>query len=177
MPKVAPKISRKVTITSLLVWLLNLDKVESNTGRVVSKERVPLSQVGNSTYYFQNGDVLYSKLRPYLNKVVLVDEDGFCTSELLPLHPKPELCNATFLAYLLRHESVVTFLSNKVAGAKMPRVDMATLRNFPVILPPLSLQTQFADFVAKIETQKGLLTTRLSHLETLYKSLMQEYFG
>lgn len=177
LTKVSPKITRKITPVSALIWLLNLDKVESNTGRIIEKERVSPSQMGSSVYSFQNGDVLYSKLRPYLNKVVLVDEDGFCTSELLPLHPKEEICRAPFLAHLLRHQSVVAFLSSRVAGAKMPRVDMDTLRNFQIILPPISLQTQFTDFVTKIEAQKGLLTTRLSHLETLYKSLMQEYFG
>lgn len=61
-------------------------------------------------------------------------------------------------------------------GAAQPGLAVKTLNEINIIDVPHNLQTQFTDFVAKIETQKGLLTTRLSHLETLYKSLMQEYF-
>lgn len=174
---VAPKIPRTVTNVSSSVWLLNLDQVKGNSGRVIKKERINFSQLGSSTVPFYRGEVLYSKLRPYLNKVVLADEDGFCTTELLPLHPKKEICEAVFLAHLLRQQTVVSVLSMRVVGAKMPRVDLATLRNLLIILPPLALQTQFANFVKSVEQQKEVFTTRLSHLETLYKSLMQEYFG
>ena len=62
-------------------------------------------------------------------------------------------------------------------GAAQPGLAVKTLNEINIIDVPHNLQTQFADFVTKIEAQKGLLTTRLSHLETLYKSLMQEYFG
>ena len=173
---VSPIDSKKTLHSNDTSWLLNLDKIESNTGRIIKKDIVPVSQIGNSVYCFQKGQVLYSKLRPYLNKVVLADEDGFCTSELLPLKPKEELC-AVFLLFLLRSKSIVNFLSNKVAGAKMPRVDMGTFKSMPIVLPPLPLQKQFAEFVEKTEAQKALLEKRLNRLETLYKSLMQEYFG
>lgn len=68
------------------------------------------------------------------------------------------------------------FVSLGVGGAQ-PNISGEILKREKILCPPLKLQTQFADFVTKIESQKGLLTTRLSHLETLYKSLMQEYFG
>lgn len=174
---VAPKIPRIVTNVSSSVWLLNLDQVKGNSGCVIKKERINFSQLGSSTVPFYRGEVLYSKLRPYLNKVVLADEDGFCTTELLPLHPKKEICEAVFLAHLLRQQTVVSVLSMRVVGAKMPRVDLATLRNLLIILPPLALQIQFANFVKSVEQQKEVFSARLSHLEVLYKSLIQEYFG
>lgn len=177
LSNVAPKQSRKVATVSSAVWLLNLDQIEGNNGRVIKKERLDSSELGNSILPFYSGEVLYSKLRPYLNKVVLADEDGFCTTELLPLHPQKEICNALFLAHLLRQQSVVVVLSIRVVGAKMPRVDLTTLRNLLIPLPPLSLQSQFANFVKSVEQQKEVFSARLSHFETLYKSLMQEYFG
>lgn len=177
LSNVAPKQSRKVAAVSSAVWLLNLDQIEGNNGRVIKKERLDSSELGNSILPFYSGEVLYSKLRPYLNKVVLADEDGFCTTELLPLHPQKEICNALFLAHLLRQQSVVVVLSIRVVGAKMPRVDLTTLRNLLIPLPPLSLQSQFANFVKSVEQQKEVFSARLSHLEILYKSLMQEYFG
>lgn len=177
LSNVAPKQSRKVATVSSAVWLLNLDQIEGNNGRVIKKERLDSSELGNSILPFYSGEVLYSKLRPYLNKVVLADEDGFCTTELLPLHPQKEICNALFLAHLLRQQSVVVVLSIRVVGAKMPRVDLTTLRNLLIPLPPLSLQSQFANFVKSVEQQKEVFSARLSHLEVLYKALMQEYFG
>jgi hypothetical protein len=64
------------------VWCLNLDQVESHSGKVLSKLMMKASEVGSSTHAFANGTVLYSKLRPYLNKVVVADSDGVATTEL-----------------------------------------------------------------------------------------------
>ncbi len=55
------------------VWNLNLDQIEPDTGRVLERVRVPQDDLGPSTYPFAAGTVLYSKLRPYLNKVVVAD--------------------------------------------------------------------------------------------------------
>ena len=74
-------------------WLLNLDAVESNTGNILEYVYVDYSQIGASTVSFNQQNVLYSKLRPYLNKVVLPDRAGYATSEMLPLYGKdPEIC-------------------------------------------------------------------------------------
>lgn len=62
-------------------------------------------------------------------------------------------------------------------GIRQKNLNLQFIRDFEVPVPPTNLQSKFANFVTKTESQKGLLTTRLSHLETLYKSLMQEYFG
>ena len=83
-----------------LFWLLNLDMVESQTGSIIEKVLVKQDEIGNSTIMFDTTNVLYSKLRPYLNKVVVPDEIGFGTSELVPLRPRPDVLNRIFFAYL-----------------------------------------------------------------------------
>ena len=158
------------------VWLLNLDMVESQTGKVIDYLYVNISDTGNSTYQFDEGNVLYSKLRPYLNKVVIPEQSGICTSELVPLRPTEKL-NRYFLANLLRTDFFVNFINEKVAGAKMPRVLMDTFRAFDCILPPIELQNDFAAFVQQIGKSKFAVQKSLEKAETLYKSLMQEYFG
>ena len=135
------------------VWLLNLDMVESQTGKVIDYLYVNISDTGNSTYQFDEGNVLYSKLRPYLNKVVIPEQPGICTSELVPLRPTEKL-NRYFLANLLRTDFFVNFINEKVAGAKMPRVSMDTFRAFDCILPPIELQNDFAAFVQQIDKSK-----------------------
>ena len=69
------------------VWLLNLDMVESHTGEIINYTYVQKSSIGSSICSFNEEYILYSKLRPYLNKVVIPDKKGFATSELVPLKP------------------------------------------------------------------------------------------
>ena len=158
-------------------WLLNLDVVVSNTGEVLQKCYFELSEIGNSTITFSPENVLYSKLRPYLNKVVLPNDIGYATSELIPLCPNKDLLDRVFLAHLLRSSQFVTYISNKVAGAKMPRVSMGDFRTFPVMLPPLTLQQDFASKIESIEKQKELIAKSIKETETLFNSRMDYYFN
>ena len=158
-------------------WLLNLDVVVSNTGEVLQKCYFELSEIGNSTITFSPENVLYSKLRPYLNKVVLPNDIGYATSELIPLCPNKDFLDRVFLAHLLRSSQFVTYISNKVAGAKMPRVSMGEFRTFPVMLPPLALQQDFASKIESIEKQKELIANSIKETETLFNSRMDYYFN
>lgn len=156
-------------------WLLQLDMIESNTGKILSKYFVSLDKIGVSTIKFSRDNVLYSKLRPYLNKVVLPDEAGFATSEMIPLFPTEEL-NKIFLAFVLRDDGIVRFLNAHVSGSKMPRVQADVFWNLGIILPPSTLQNQFADFVEQTDKSKLEIQKSLDKLEILKKSLMQQYF-
>ena len=158
------------------VWLLNLDMVESHTGEIINYTYVQKSSIGSSICSFNEEYILYSKLRPYLNKVVIPDKKGFATSELVPLKPIKSL-NRVFLAYLLRSDSFVKFISTKVAGAKMPRVSMNDFRNFECLLPPIELQIQFSNIVEQLDKSKFRIKKSLKKLELTYKALLQEYFG
>lgn len=155
-------------------WLLNLDVVESNTGKILEynyEESIP-----NSTCCFNSNMVLYSKLRPYLNKVVLPNKTGYATSELVPLNPIKEKLNKYFLASLLRSRCFVNDINIRVAGAKMPRVSMDYLRNFSVILPPIEEQNKYAQIVEKVEEQKQRNEKIIEQMDNLFNSLSQKAF-
>lgn len=136
------------------VWLLNLDMVEAQTGRIIDYLYVSEREVGNSTCSFDTSNVLYSKLRPYLNKVVIPDRCGYATSEMIPLKPNPMKLERTYLAFMLRSDEFVNMINEKVAGAKMPRVSMGDFREFDVPVPPIELQKQFAAFVEQTDKSK-----------------------
>lgn len=159
------------------VWLLNLDMVESQTGRIINYNIVSKDEIGGSVCTFDENNVLYSKLRPYLNKVVIPDGKGYATSELVPLRPDPKIINRIYLAYLLRSNEFVEMIKEKVAGAKMPRVSMSDFREFNVPIPPLELQNQFALFVQEIDKSRSRIQKSLEASQELFDSLMQEYFG
>ena len=149
----APIKSRRGDLTDE-IWLLNLDAVEAQTGTVLFKHRVQREEINASTVYFTTENVLYSKLRPYLNKVVMPDEDGVATSEMIPLYPLADRLNRAYLCYWLRSDAFVKHISEKVAGAKMPRVSMDYFRSLSIELPPLELQEQFADFIEQTDKSK-----------------------
>ena len=151
------------------VWLLNLDMVEAQTGRIIDFIYVSKQEIGNSSCSFDTSNVLYSKLRPYLNKVVIPDRCGYATSELVPLQPVRDKLNREYLAYLLRSDEFVNMINEKVAGAKMPRVSMGDFRNFKVPIPPIDLQNHFSSFVAhvdksKVEVQRSLEKIGRAHV-------------
>lgn len=158
-------------------WLLNLDMIIPNTGEIIEKCYFDYDEIGNSTIIFNTDNVLYSKLRPYLNKVVIPNDVGYGTSELVPLKPHKDLLNKVFFASLLRSSYFVKYISTKVAGAKMPRVAMGEFREFEVILPPFVLQQEFADKIEAIEKQKELIKQSITETEELFNSRMDYYFN
>lgn len=177
--EIAPAIASKDNITPInnKYWLLNLDMIESDTGYITNYKYVSLSEIGNSTYKFDTTNLLYSKLRPYLNKVVNPTMSGYATTELVPLKPDIKYLNKVFLSYLLRSKYFVNYIKDKVTGAKMPRTDMNTFKNFSLIVPPLSLQTQFADKIEAIEQQKALINQSIADTQLLFDYTMDKYFN
>lgn len=160
MSKVAPTNSPKIK-NNETVWLLNLDMIESQSGKVIDKLIVSKDKINASTCAFDENNVLYSKLRPYLNKVVLPDQVGYCTTELVPLKPGEELTRE-FLATLLRSDAFVSYINEKTAGAKMPRVSMNIFRQFECVIPPIALQQQFSELYKHVDKSKFVLSNELT---------------
>ncbi len=159
------------------VWLLNLDQIEQNTGKIILKEYVNLSEIGNSTHYFTKGTVLYSKLRPYLNKVVIADEDGFATTELVPINCDLLKVNPEYLAYFLRSEVFLTFATNVVAGAKMPRMVMGEFWNYEIPLPPLAEQRRIASILDQADELRQKRQQAIEKLDQLLQATFIDMFG
>ena len=104
---VAPinKYKGNVDVVDGKVWLLNLDMIESYTGNILDISYEHENKITSSTIKFDENCVLYSKLRPYLNKVVIPEMRGYATSELISMGT--EKINKYFLANLLRQDSFV----------------------------------------------------------------------
>jgi type I restriction enzyme S subunit len=157
-------------------WLLNLDQIESQSGKIHKKIMADASTAGSSTQAFDTGNVLYSKLRPYLNKVVCPDSYGVATTELVPLRPNPKLLDRQYLTNYLRSKSFVSWVSIQVAGAKMPRVSMKVFWDNEIPLPPLPLQQKFAAIVESVERQKAAQRAHLAALDALFAALQHRAF-
>lgn len=163
--------------SDIQIWNLNLDQIESESGRVLSRQMVPREKLGPSTYPFEAGTVLYSKLRPYLNKVVVADMAGFATTELVPLRCDKQALLPEYLAYVLRSKDFVDFASTVVAGAKMPRMVMSQFWAYEIPLPPLPEQRRIAAILDQAAALRAKRREALAHLDTLTQSIFIEMFG
>ncbi len=123
---------------------LGLDDVEAHTTRLLGSK--PSALMKSAAKRFYPGDVLYSRLRPYLNKVWLADRSGLCSSEFIVL-PANKDFNGAFLKYRLNAMDFVSFANSLNAGDR-PRVDFDQIGSFQ--LPPFSISYQ-KRIVAKIE--------------------------
>lgn len=167
---VAPEIPSKKQLSGM-VWLLTLDMIESNTGKVIEKV---YENVENtlSVQPFDEDNVLFSKLRPYLNKVVIPNEVGLATTELVPLRPNPSKLHKVFFSHLLRGDQFVNYANDIAGGTKMPRMPLSELRNFECILPPMDRQMQFVSIAEQADKSKFELKQCIENIDKVIKSLI-----
>ena len=127
-------------------WILDLEDIEKDTGTVLKKVTKNQRNSVSTKHKFHSGQVLYSKLRPYLNKVVLSDADGYCTSEILPLEFKncvlPE-----YARYYLMSGTFIAYANHCSYGVKMPRLGTTDGKKAIFSLPPLSEQKRIVETI------------------------------
>lgn len=162
---VAPEMPSKEQLSGK-IWLLNLDMIESNTGRIIEKVYEDVENA-LSVQSFDEGNVLFSKLRPYLNKVVIPDEPGMATTELVPLRPEPSKLHKVFLSHLLRGNQFVNYANDIAGGTKMPRMPLTELRNFDCILPPMDKQLEFVFIAEQADKSKSVIQKALVYLNDI----------
>lgn len=129
------------------MWSLDLEDIEKETGRIVYRCTTSERTIAGDKLCFHKGQVLYSKLRPYLKKVLVAPDDGICSSEMVPFTPYGNI-DSQFLVYVLTCPHVDYVINSVSYGVKMPRVGTETMTNLLIPLPPLAEQKRI---VAKIE--------------------------
>ena len=158
-------------------WWLNLDMIESYSGIVIEKVYAERSEIGSSTSTFDDTMVLYSKLRPYLNKVVVPEDFGYATTELVGLKPDSSVLNKYFLFNLLRGDDFVSYANGISGGAQMPRMPVKALREFECILPPMELQEQFVALSEQSDKSKFEIKQFIKNITEVINSLLQQDFN
>ncbi len=169
--------AQAATVDDDQVWSLNLDQIESGSGRVLEKYMVPLKDLGPSTYRFDDGTLLYSKLRPYLNKVVVADAPGYATTELVALRCDPAKMVPSFLAHYLRSPEFLEFANTVVAGAKMPRMVMSAFWRYAVPAPSLDDQHRIVAILNQADALRAKRREALAQLDSLTQSIFMAMFG
>ena len=156
---------------------IGIDCIEKETGMLKGYRTVAEDGVISGKYIFTPKHIIYSKIRPNLNKVALPDFDGLCSADAYPILPIEGKCNRIFLAYDMRSAFFLDYILQYCNRTNLPKVNRKEVEGFNTPLPPLDLQSRFACFVEQTEKTKTNIKQSLEMLETLKKALMQEFFG
>jgi type I restriction enzyme S subunit len=143
-----------------------LEHIKPWTGKRINEESNATSD-GHSNRYKQ-GDVLFGKLRPYLAKVLRVNNVGICTGELLVIRPR--LIEQNFLFYYMLAREFIFIVDSSTYGAKMPRANWEFIGNLPILLPSPKEQRAIADF---LDRETGRIDTMIEKVEESIEKLYE----
>ncbi len=152
---------------------IGIDCIEKETGELVGYRTVKEDNVISGKYIFTPKHIIYSKIRPNLNKVALPDFEGLCSADAYPILPNPKNCNRIYLAVLLRSRFFLDYILGFSARSNMPKVNRKQVEGFKAPLPPLDLQNIFAEFYKQSDKSKFELKESIKKMDGLIKSLIQ----
>ena len=156
---------------------IGIDSIEKETGRLVGYRTISEDGVISGKYLFTPKHIIYSKIRPNLNKVALPNFEGLCSADAYPILVKEGICNREYLGYTLRSQYFIDYILAFSNRTNLPKVNKNQVEGFTLPLPPIEVQQQFAAIVEQTAKSKLTIQASLDKLELLKKSLMQEYFG
>ncbi|KAF1117660.1 restriction endonuclease subunit S [Streptococcus agalactiae] len=151
-------------------WVLDMEDIEKETGRLVRKNyKTEKSSYKSNKVYFSKDTVLYAKLRPNLKKVIISDEDGFATTELIPIKIFGGI-SAEYMRYCMISPSYYFNIIKSVYGVKMPRVNATFLNSTLLPLPPLSEQKRIVEQIERALEKVDAYSESYNKLQELDKS-------
>lgn len=153
-------------------WVLELEDIEKDSSRILQRLTQSQRKSLSTKNRFDGGDVLYGKLRPYLNKVVIADAPGFCTTEIVPIQAGPAL-ERRYLFHWLKHPAFLKYVEATSHGMNMPRLGTEAGRDAPLILAPRPEQTRIADQLDTVLTRVAAANTRLARVAPILKRFRQ----
>ena len=173
---------RKINASNadIQLWELDLEDIEKG-GRLLNIKTVGERKAIGDKTVFNRGDILYSKLRPYLLKILVAPEGGICTPEIIPFTCYGNICK-DYIVSFLKSPYVDDYINSATFGVKMPRVSTETMTSLLVPLPPLSEQfridTKAKELMPYID-EYGKAQDKLNKLNeefpyTIRKSILQE---
>ena len=173
---------QKVNATSAdpSIWGLDLEDIEKG-GRLLEHKTVGERKAVGDKTVFVKGDILYSKLRPYLLKILVAPDDGICTPEIVPFRIYGGI-NPNYIVNYLKSPYVDNLINSITYGVKMPRVGTETMTSLLVPIPPLEEQLRIVEKIDEVASAVSAYDVayqktealNLTFPEALKKSILQE---
>jgi type I restriction enzyme S subunit len=155
--------------------------IESKTSALVDVKTAREENLISGKFLFDESMVLYSKIRPYLMKVVRPDFNGLCSADIYPLAPKPDIITRDYLYYLLLAPTFTEYAIKGSARAGMPKVNREHLFAYQFVLPKVQDQKRIAENLDQIANEtihlEAIYRQKLTALEDLKKSLLHQAFS
>ncbi|AXV67602.1 restriction endonuclease subunit S (plasmid) [Pseudoalteromonas lipolytica] len=153
-------------------WILELEDIEKDSSKIIQRLDVNARPFKSTKNKFSKGDVLYGKLRPYLNKVVIADKPGVCSTEIIPLNAGSYIHNR-YLFYWLKTKTFLDFVNSVSYGVNMPRLGTKDGLVAPFVLAPLAEQKVIADKIDTLLSQVEATKARLERIPKILKTFRQ----
>ncbi len=155
--------------------------IEAKTGKLLELRTAREENLISGKFIFDESMVLYSKIRPYLMKVVRPDFKGLCSADIYPLSPKSGVLDRNYLFHMLLSPQFTDYANAGSARAGMPKVNRGHLFSYRCFFPPIEQQIEFAASLDALheETQclESLYQRKIAALDELKQSLLQQAFS
>lgn len=152
------------------------ENIESHTGKLQGVRTARELGLISGKYLFDGSDVLYSKIRPALNKVATPDFEGICSADIYPLRPSNRKLSRQYLACLLQADGFLAYATRHSDRSKIPKVNRDSLLAYELVLPCPPEQQRIADCLTSLDNLITSETQKLDALKTHKKGLMQQLF-
>ena len=149
--------------------------IEKHTGEILNKFHAKSQNLISGKYLFDDSYILYSKIRPYLNKVVIPNFKGICSADIYPIRPK-EILRKRFLAFILRSKAFLEYAQKNSGRANIPKINRPDLLKFKIIVPPVDEQEKFENIWKKVDSLKQPMLAQSDALDDNFNALMQKAF-
>lgn len=136
--------------------------IESNTGKLLNIETAEEQHAISGKYFFKKGNIIYSKIRPALNKVIIADFDGLCSADMYPITPKDDRLNVQFLYYLLTSRLFVDYATIESVRTSIPKLNRAAMSKFRFSYLQPIMQSEF---VQKLSAIQETIDSNLRNIE------------
>lgn len=156
---------------------VGLESIEGHNGKLLPYQPTLGAEIKSTKNVFHPNEILYGKLRPYLNKVHLAKKEGICSTDIYVLRPRQQQVHPSFAANYLRSPSVLGVVSSAMAGANLPRIGQEALLDIPVPVPPLAEQERIVNLLDEADELRKLRAQADRRTAHLIPALFHEMFG
>lgn len=160
-------------------WILELEDIEKTSSKILKKIKFKERKSKSTKSKFKKNDVLYGKLRPYLDKVIVAEEEGVCTTEIMPISLIGTL-NPWFIRYSLKTPLFLRYVNSQVSGMRMPRLKTDSARSALIPIPPVLEQEIIVNIINKLfylcDQLENNINKNKKSAEQLMKTVLKEEF-
>lgn len=149
------------------------DHIESRTGRLLEKRTAKEQKAISGKYVFDVGDIVYSKIRPYLRKAIVADSSGLCSADMYPLKPMADVVSGYVFSIILG-ERFSAYAESVSARSGMPKINRAELSDFNIQVPTFAEQYAIATVLSDVDALLAKLDQLIVKKRDIKQAAMQQ---